>query len=43
MNKTKWFIRQSKTYTDGMNPNVFRWLRAYVKFMWLSRNDRFQG
>lgn len=39
MKKTKWFIKNSKQYMAGSNPTPYQWLRAYIRFMWLSRCD----
>lgn len=40
MSKTKWFITNSKQYMAGENPTAYQWVRAYIRFMWLSRKDK---
>lgn len=40
MSKTRWFIVNSNQYMANQNPTLYQWVRAYVRFMWLSRNDK---
>ena len=40
MSKIKWFIKNSKSYMKGSNPNLYQWIRAYIRFMWFSRKDK---
>jgi len=40
MGKTRWFIKHSKVYMSGQKTTPYQWLRAYVRFMWLSRKDK---